>query len=158
RIDAHHRRGEIGIELAVDRGAESRRYAAGGDLDHGAGGGPSLAHAIEMSLPGRDDSRVRGPEGVLLHGRPVPLRTVGGVRAHLHGGAADGPGRAEHVLQPLARDRTGGDAARGLARRRTAAAAIVADAVFRPVGVVGVAGPELVLDGSVILGALVFVL
>src|SRR5262249_3626214 len=69
-----------------------------------------------------------------------------------------GHGRAEHVLQHLARDRTGGDAARGLARRRTAAAAIVADAVFRPVGVVGVAGPELVLDGAVILGALVFVL
>ena len=46
----------------------------------------------------------------------------------------------------LARDGAGRDAHGGLARRGAAAAAIVANAVFRLVGEVGVAGPELVLD------------
>ena len=36
RIDAHQRRGEIGVELAVDRRAEPGRNAFGDDLDHRA--------------------------------------------------------------------------------------------------------------------------
>src|SRR5437764_1332394 len=55
-------------------------------------------------------------------------------------------------------DGAGGHPAGGLARRRAAAAAIVADAVLGPVGVVGVPRAEAVLDLAVILGALVLVL
>src|ERR1700722_15529230 len=51
----------------------------------------------------------------------------------------------------------GGDTRRGFARRGAAAAAVVADAVFGPIGVIGVAGTELVLDRVVILGARVLV-
>ncbi len=58
----------------------------------------------------------------------------------------------------LARDRAGGDARGGLARRSAAAAAMVADAVFFPVGVVGMAGPEAVAQRVVILGPRVLVL
>ena len=47
------------------------------------------------------------------------------------------------------------DARRRLARRRAPAAAIVADAVFRVVGVVGMAGTVLVLDVAVVLRALI---
>src|SRR5262249_49410382 len=115
-------------------------------------------HAVEVGLPGRDDGGVRRPERILLDGGPVPAAPVDSVRAHLHEGAADGHGCAEDAVQNLARDGAGGDAARRLARRRAAAAGIVADAVLGPVGVVGVAGPELVLDGGVVLGTLVLVL
>jgi hypothetical protein len=52
-------------------------------------------------------------------------------------------------------DAAGGDAGRGLARRRAAAAAGVAQAVFQVVGDVGVAGAELGRDVAVVLGALV---
>ena len=74
---------------------------------------------------------------------PIPARAVDRVRPDLDERAAD---RRLPVAEDLARDRAGGDARRGLARRGAAAAAIVADAVFLPVGVVGVAGPETVLD------------
>jgi hypothetical protein len=36
RVDAHHRRSKIAIELAIDRRAEARRHAVGHDLDHRA--------------------------------------------------------------------------------------------------------------------------
>ena len=62
------------------------------------------------------------------------------------------------MLEDLARDGAGGDAACRLARRGAPAAAIVADAVFGPIGVVGVARAELVLDLAVILRALILVL
>src|SRR5690606_30920172 len=64
----------------------------------------------------------------------------------------------EPLAQVLARDRARRDAHRRLARRRAAAAAVIADAVLLLVGVIGVARPELVLDGGVVAGALVGVL
>ena len=75
------------------------------------------------------------------------------VRPDLHQGAADGDA-GDH----LARHGAGRHPRRRLARRRAAAAAIIADAVLGPVGVVGVAGPELVRDVAVVLGALIDVL
>ena len=59
--------------------------------------------------------------------------------------------------EPLARDRACGHAHRRLARRLPAAAAVVADAVLLPVGVVGVPGTERVGDARVILAALILV-
>jgi hypothetical protein len=41
-IDAHEGRGEVGVELAVDRRAETRRHALGHDLDHAPADEPAL--------------------------------------------------------------------------------------------------------------------
>ena len=60
-------------------------------------------------------------------------------------------------MQPFLGDRSCRDAPCRLARRSASAAAMIADAVFLPVGVVGVAGAEGVGDIAVILAALVFV-
>jgi hypothetical protein len=72
------------------------------------------------------------------------------VLAHLDQRAAHA-----HARHDFARDRAGSHARRGLARGLTAAAAMVADAVFGVVGVIGVAGPVLVLDVGVILRTLI---
>ena len=72
------------------------------------------------------------------------------MRPHLHQRAAH-----HHARDDLTGDGAGRDAHRRLARRGAAAAAIVADAVFDVIGVVGVAGPVLVLDVGIILRALV---
>jgi len=55
----------------------------------------------------------------------------------------------------LRANRAGRDPHRGLARRLAAAAAIVAQPVLDVISVVGVAGPVLVLDGGIVLRALV---
>ena len=59
------------------------------------------------------------------------------------------------LAQPLARHRAGRHHRRGQPRRRTAAAARVAQAVLAPVGVVGVAGAEGVEQVAVVPAALV---
>ncbi len=76
-----------------------------------------------------------------------------GPAADLHQRAAEGDAR-----QDLLRDRAGRHPHRRLARRGAAAAARVAQAVFRVVGEVGVARPERVDDLRVVLRALVGVL
>ncbi len=58
----------------------------------------------------------------------------------------------------LAGDRAGGDAHRRLAGRGAATAAIIADPVLLLVGVIGVAGSNLVLDLVVVARALIDVL
>ena len=65
---------------------------------------------------------------------------------------------AEALTQVLARDGAGRHAHHGLARRGTTTAAIVAEAVFLLVGVVGVARTEAVLDLLVVARALIGVL
>jgi len=73
------------------------------------------------------------------------------VRAHLHQRAAD-----LDLGQYLARDGAGRDPRGSLARRGTAAAAIIAQAVFGLIGEVGMAGTKLVLDLGIVFGASVF--
>ena len=70
--------------------------------------------------------------------------------ADLHERAADGD-----AFEHFARNRAGGNAGRCLARRGPPAAAVVADAVLLPIGVVGVPGTELVDDVAVVLRALI---
>ena len=154
RVDRHHRAGEIAVELVVDRLAEPGRNAARDDLDDRAGRRAGLAHAVEIIGPAQRRRGVRAPERVVLDRPPIPGGAVDRVRPDLHQRAAD-----RHVgAEDLARHRAGGDARGGLARRGAAAAAIVADAVFFPIGVVGVAGAEAVGDVAVVLRALVDVL
>ena len=62
------------------------------------------------------------------------------------------------LVEHLAGDGAGRHAARRLARRRTPAAAIVAQAVFGLIGVVRVAGAKLRGDGAVVFRALIDVL
>jgi len=45
-IDRHHRRRQVGIELAVERRAPSGRYALGHHLDDGADGRARFADAV----------------------------------------------------------------------------------------------------------------
>src|SRR5690606_4437309 len=76
------------------------------------------------------------------------------VRAQLdHAGA-----NADRLAQDFSRHSAGRNAAGRFARRRAAAAAMVAHAVFGLIGVVGVAGAEGAGDLAIVLGALVGVL
>src|SRR6185312_3433380 len=153
RIDAHHRRREIGVELAVERLTESSGHTACHDFDHRAGGRAALAHVIEIAFPGLRGLTVGRPERIVVDRVPVPARAVDLVGPDLDQRAANDNAGAEY----LARDGASGDAHRGLARRLAAAAAIIADAVFFPISVVGVTRPELVLDRVVVLAARVLV-
>src|SRR5260221_571646 len=80
----------------------------------------------------------------------LPLRAIErrGLPARVH---------AVALVQPFLRDRTRGHAYRRLARRSAPAAAVVAQPVFLPVGVVGVTGPERVGERAVVLAALILV-
>ena len=73
------------------------------------------------------------------------------MRSDLHQRAADRHGGTENRPGDGAR----GDPRGGLARRGAAAAAIVANAVFFPIRVVGMAGAKAIGDVAVIFGALV---
>ena len=151
RVDAHQRAGEIAVELAVDRRAEARRHAFGHHLDDGADRRALLAHAVEKVGEARRRLGVGTEERIVLDLGPIPARAIDrraspiwiSARAHVEAGhdlARDGAGRHPH---------------RGLARRGAAAAAIVVQAVFGVVGVAGVARPIDVLDGGIVLGALI---
>src|SRR5262249_49197379 len=104
----------------------------------------------EMAAPELDDSWIWGKERISVDLVPVPVQPRDAVRADLDKGAADGDA-GDH----LARDSACRDARSRLAGRGAAAAAIVAQTVFRLVGEVGVAGTELVADVGIVLGALI---
>src|SRR6185437_7160781 len=134
--------------------APARRHALGDDLDHRAGRIAGFAQAVEEAFPLLCHLAVGAPERIVLDRAPIPSRAIDLVRPHLHQRAAD----ADVVAEDLAADGAGGDAHRGFARRRAPAPAIVANAVFGPIGVVGVAGTEIVLDRLVIARARILVL
>src|SRR5690606_1531575 len=104
------------------------------------GAGAGLADAVEIILPLHRHLRIGAPEGILLDARPVPVGVIDTLLADLHQRTADDHAVAEDVAQHLAGNRAGGDPCGRLARGRAPAAAIVADTVFGPVGIVGMAG------------------
>src|SRR5690606_19632990 len=65
---------------------------------------------------------------------------------------------AQLLAQIFAGDRTGGDAHCGLTRGRAAAAAIITNPVFLVIRVVGVPGPETVLDLVIVASPLIDIL
>src|SRR5262245_35975558 len=152
-INAHQSRGEIAVELAVNRGAEANGYAFGNDLDDGTHGRAALAYIVEIGFEEFCLLCIRTEERIALDLVPVPPRALDAVLAHLDQ-------RAPHrkPRNDFARDRARGNPRGGLARGLTAAAAIIADAVFGVVGVIGVSRPVLVLDVGIILRALVDIL
>src|SRR5690606_29865364 len=143
---------DVLVELGVDRRAQPGRNPFGDDLDHRAHRGAGLADAVEIFGENGDRRAVRRDERVLrvVDNAPFPARAV-------DLSVADGDQRAAHAHaghdQP--RQRTGGDPGGRLARRGTAAAAIVADAVFFLIGEVSVARAELAGDLAIVLRALV---
>ena len=128
RVDAHQRRGEVGVELAVDRRARARAARRSATTSITA---PQEEPALRTSS--RYSSHARPPPA---SGQKNGLSSTSSqsqrarsmrVRPDLHQRAADRDAGAQH----LARDRAGGDPHRRLARRGAAAAAVVADAVFQ---------------------------
>src|SRR3546814_14921393 len=89
RVVRHHRLGEFGIELVVDRLAEAGGHARSHHFDDCADRGTGLAHAVEVVFPVFRRRGVRAPEGVLLHGTPIPIGALVAMRPHLDAGAAD---------------------------------------------------------------------
>ena len=70
-------------------------------------------------------------------------------------GNVGGDFRAEFFFQPFFGDSSGGNTSCGFAGGTSAAAAVVARAVFVPVGIVGMAGTEAGGDVAVVFAALV---
>src|SRR5262245_39259770 len=133
RIDAHDGAGEIAVELAVDRRAETGWHALRQNLDDRSDRGALLAHAVEQFGKTRGRFGIRAEEWIALHFGPIPAGAIDLVRAHLDQ-------RRAHVEagHDLAGDGAGGDPHGGLARRGAPAAAIVVQAVFHVVSVAGV--------------------
>src|ERR1700722_14276083 len=149
-VDAHQRRGEFGVELAIDRRAPSCRNALGDNLDHGADRRARLAHFIEIVGETFSSRGVGREERVAAHFVPIPARPIDLQLADLHQSAAN-----ENARRHFAGDRARDDAGCGLTRRGAAAAPIIADAVLRLVRVISMAGTVLVLDVAIVLRALI---
>src|SRR2546421_3488794 len=100
-----------------------------------------FANIVEEILEQRFNDGIRTEERAFYDVIPIPARAVDLVRPDLNKCTAN-----KHLWHNLAGDCAGRNARRGLARRLAAAAALVAQPVFRIVGVVGVAWPVSVFD------------
>ena len=130
-VDAHERRGEIAVELAIDRRAEAGGHAFGHDLDDGADRGAALADVVEIALEELSPAAHRDRRTDCAPPRPSPSARDRSSCGPIWISAP----RTRHARHDLARDRAGRNPHRGLARGLPAAAAIVADAVFDVIGV-----------------------
>ncbi len=151
RIDAHQGMGDVGIETVVDGLAKPGRHAGGNHVYARANGVALLAQGIHVGLQLGHPCRVRTEEGILIHRIPVlqlhaNWPELGQVAADLD---------AEPFLEVLLGDPPGGHPHGRLPRRGTPAAAVVAEAVFLLVGIVGMRRPELCGDLGIVLGTLV---
>ena len=125
----------------------------GDDLDDGADGGASLADGIEIGFEKRRRLGIGTEEGIFADLVPIPVGAINGMRTHLHEGAAYQHGRDDFAGDGARRHAHGGFAGGG-----TAAAAMVANSIFRIIGEIGVAGPVGVLEGIIVFRALIGVL
>ena len=125
-VDRHHGAGEVLIELGVEWRAPAGRHAFGDNLDDGADRGPGFANLIEVIGPGFGGLLIRREERVATDLIPVPAGPIDVVGSDLDECAANCDPRND-----FARDRAGRNARCGFARRRAAAASIIADAVLR---------------------------
>ena len=156
-VDAHHRGGEVGVQLAVDRRADPGGHAARHDLDHCADRVVVvLAQPVQILRPFGHGPRVGAPEVVVVDAVPVETGAVDGLFAHLHHVALDLQPRCQ-LFDRRARHAAGGNAGGGFPGGTAPAAAIVAQPVFLVIGYVGMAGPEGSRDLAVVLRPLVSV-
>ena len=154
RVDTHQRLGDIRIEAVEDGFTPARRHAGGDDVDARTNGVAVASQGVDVVLEFAQACGLGAEERVRIGG----IQVLAGQpdRAHLSQIALDT--HAEALGEHPACDRTRGHPHGGLAGRRTAAAAIVAHAVFLQVGVVRVVGPEHVLDLGIVARALIGVL
>ena len=157
RIDRHHCRRKIAVQLAIDGLAKPGRNTVGDNFENRAGGTAGLAHLIKIGFPFAGRHRIGAEERVVRCLVPVKPRTVDLVRADLHNTATDPVGRAKRSLQNLVGNRAGGYPDCRFTGRGPATTAIVANAVFLLIGEVSMAGSKLPCDVAVILGSLVLV-
>jgi hypothetical protein len=153
RARASERCGEIGIELAIDRGTKAGLHAFGDHFDHRPNGGTAFANAIEIIGIVIGFQRIGAEERIARHLIPIPARTINLMRPHLHKRTAN-----RNAIQNLARNRASRDARRRLTRRRAPTAAIIADAIFHIIGIIGVSWAIAVFDVTIILAALIDIL
>ena len=129
---------EIGLELVEHRLAPAGGHAARDGADHAADGVAVLARALDALDHLRGDRGIGAADVVGVDGVARDRRVVD--RCRDAGDLVDPRDDLDtpRAREQLLRDRARGDAARGLARARTAAAGDGADAVLRVVRVVGV--------------------
>ena len=152
-VDRHQQAGNILIELAVDRRPDTSRHTFSDNLDDCADRRSALANAIKIVCEQLDRTGIRREERVVVHFRPVPATAVDTVHAHGHQRALDLKPRHD-----LARYGACCHTSCRFARRRTSAAAIVANAVFDVIGIIGMTGTILTGNFAIILRALIGVL
>ena len=150
RVDAHQRMRQFGVQAVEDRLAQARRHAFGNHGDLRPDRILVAAQLVHVGLQLRHLVRVGAEEGILLDAVPAPERNLD--RPELAHVASHLDAQARQVFLG---DSPGGHTHGGLARRGTAAAAVVAHAVLVVVGVVGMGRAEQVLDRRVVLGLLV---
>lgn len=150
-VNRHHGIGDVGIQPVEYGFAQADGYAAGFDGEFGTDGIQRFAYAVHIVFQFGNLALVGGEEGIVAD---VFVTFEGdGFFADL--GNVGGDVGAERFFQPFFGNRAGGNAGCGFAGGAAAAAAVVADAVFVPIGVVGVAGAELPGDVAVVFAALV---
>ena len=71
RVDRHHRGGDLGIELAGERGAQAHGDGAGDDLDPCTARIAVAAQAVEVLLERRDPAGVGDAERIGRHVLPA---------------------------------------------------------------------------------------
>src|SRR5690606_12310439 len=138
-VDTHQRVGNFGVKAIENRLAEAGLHAAGDDGDFRADRITFLAQFFHVGLHRFDLVSIGAEEGIGFDNVPINIAPVDFFyfdRAELRQIAAHFD--TQLFTQPFFGDGTGGDTHRGFARRRTAATAIIAGAVFVLVGVVGV--------------------
>ncbi len=153
-VDAHQPVREIGFELVEHGLAEPDGHSLREHVDARADRVARAAQLDHEALELLELRGVRAEERIVVD--DVEIHGIELERAEARQVAADP--HADTLGQILACDRACRDAHDGFPRRRAAAAAVIADAVLVLVGVIGVAGPETVLDLRVVARALVDVL
>ena len=155
RGERQQRLPEVRLQLVEHRLAEARRHSDGHEFAHAADRVAVLPHVVDQLFHSPRRVGYRTPHRVRFH---LFERHGGGVR-DVGGHITDPryvpqnpyPRKAEHLLG----DRPRRHSAHRLAGAAPPAAAVVAEAVLRVEGVIGVAGAVLVLDVAVVGAALV---
>ena len=152
RLNAHHRLGDVGIQLVEHRLAQAGNHPMRLHGHAGADGVTLLAQTVEESRHLARRLGIRAEEQIAADFVGIEAAGIGPHRPDLIHPADDADVMGG---QELPGDGPGGHAHGRLAGAGPAATAPVPNAVFLVVGDVRVAGPELVLDVRIILAALV---
>mmetsp|Transcript_24075 Transcript_24075/g.44468 ORF Transcript_24075/g.44468 Transcript_24075/m.44468 type:complete len:343 (+) Transcript_24075:1491-2519(+) len=158
RVDRHHRRRQIGVQLAVNRRANPGGHIARHNLNHTADAVMLFAQLLQVVFPLlRHIRRLWNPEIIAVNRIPMEILAINLHRAHL-GHVTFNLKVGRNRLDRLTRNTASSHARGCLTRRTTTAAAIITVAVFHMVGDVRVSGAERLADLAIIPAALIRVL